>query len=173
MSDYPWYSQVSGDSIEQGDILEGVRLLVLPDSIPDDGSEVAVNWIRQTVIVMSQSCDLVVGREKVPEVLLCEVWPLDELGGHLSTPKGKEDARRGNLPSIHLLNGVDLPDFSAGPQVVDFRRVHTLPIDHFRKLCTAVDARVRLMPPYREHLSQAFARFFMRVGLPVDIPPFK
>ncbi len=24
-----------------------------------------------------------------------------------------------------------------------------------------------------EHLAQAFARYFMRVGLPVDIPPFK
>jgi len=24
-------------------------------------------------------------------------------------------------------------------------------------------------PPYREHLSQAFARFFMRVGLPIPI----
>ena len=32
---------------------------------------------------------------------------------------------------------------------------------------------LRLLPPYGEHLSQAFARFFMRVGLPVDIPPFK
>ena len=29
--------------------------------------------------------------------------------------------------------------------------------------------RLRLLPPYREHLSQAFARYFMRVGLPVDI----
>jgi hypothetical protein len=29
-----------------------------------------------------------------------------------------------------------------------------------------------LLPPYREHLSQAFARFFMRVGLPVEVPPF-
>jgi len=34
------------------------------------------------------------------------------------------------------------------------------------------DQRLRLLPPYREHLSQAFARFFMRVGLPSDIPPF-
>ena len=33
--------------------------------------------------------------------------------------------------------------------------------------------RLRLLPPYREHLGQAFARYFMRVGLPVDIPPFK
>jgi hypothetical protein len=30
-------------------------------------------------------------------------------------------------------------------------------------------ARFRLLPPYREHLSQAFARFFMRVGLPIPI----
>jgi hypothetical protein len=30
--------------------------------------------------------------------------------------------------------------------------------------------RLRLLPPYREHLSQAFARYFMRVGLPQDIP---
>jgi|GEM_PF-2963531 hypothetical protein len=27
----------------------------------------------------------------------------------------------------------------------------------------------RLLPPYREHLSQAFDHFFMRVGLPVPI----
>jgi len=33
--------------------------------------------------------------------------------------------------------------------------------------------RLRLLPPYREHLAQAFARFFMRVGLPADIPKFK
>jgi hypothetical protein len=26
-------------------------------------------------------------------------------------------------------------------------------------------------PPYREHLSQAFARFFMRVGLPQPVDP--
>lgn len=30
-------------------------------------------------------------------------------------------------------------------------------------------SRLRLRPPYREHLSQAFARFFMRVGLPTGV----
>jgi len=33
--------------------------------------------------------------------------------------------------------------------------------------------RLRLLPPDREHLAQAFARFFMRAGLPIDIPEFK
>jgi len=31
---------------------------------------------------------------------------------------------------------------------------------------------LRLLSPYKEHLSQSFARFFMRVGLPIDIDPF-
>ncbi len=31
------------------------------------------------------------------------------------------------------------------------------------------EPRLRLLPPYREHLSQAFARFFMRVVLPVEV----
>jgi hypothetical protein len=30
-------------------------------------------------------------------------------------------------------------------------------------------SRFRLLPPYREHLSQAFARFFMRVGLTIPV----
>ena len=34
---------------------------------------------------------------------------------------------------------------------------------------TSKSDRIRVLPPYREHLSQAFARFFMRVGLPQDI----
>ncbi|MEZ2279409.1 MAG: hypothetical protein ACBR12_21120, partial [Microcoleus sp.] len=32
--------------------------------------------------------------------------------------------------------------------------------------------RWRLKSPYLEHFSQAFARLFMRVGLPSAIPPF-
>ena len=40
-----------------------------------------------------------------------------------------------------------------------------------RELAASQGPRLRLNPPYREHLAQAFARFFMRVGLPVDIPP--
>jgi len=37
------------------------------------------------------------------------------------------------------------------------------------ELVTHTGKRLRLCPPYREHLAQAFARFFMRVGLPQDV----
>jgi hypothetical protein len=33
--------------------------------------------------------------------------------------------------------------------------------------------RMVLPPPYREHLAQAFARYFMRVGLPHDAKAFE
>jgi len=47
-----------------------------------------------------------------------------------------------------------------------------LPLQYFRAFAAGAGERVRLSPSYREHLAQAFARFFMRVGLPVDITPF-
>ena len=124
------------------------------------------------VIVLSQTCDLATKREKVAEVLLCAVWSCDEVGGHLATAKGKEDARRGNLPPYHMLAPCELPHFRSDVRVVDFRRVYSLPLDYFRAFAAGAGERVRLLPPYREHLAQAFARFFMRVGLPIDIAPF-
>ena len=83
-----------------------------------------------------------------------------------------EDARRGNLPAFHVLAECNLPNIQREIRVVDFRRAYSLPIGFMRGQANKAD-RVKLLPPYREHLSQAFARFFMRVGLPVDIPPFR
>jgi hypothetical protein len=126
------------------------------------------------LIVLSQTCDLVKGREKLTEVLWCSVWSRSELTtGHLATPRGMEDARRGNLPGFHVLAECSLAGLQREVRVVDFRRVYSLPVAFLRKKTLLDGRRLRLLPPYREHLSQAFARFFMRVGLPVDIPPFK
>jgi predicted ATPase len=57
--------------------------------------------------------------------------------------------------------------------LVDLRRIFTLSVELVREFAIMQRQRVRSLPPYWEHLSQAFARFFMRVGLPVDIAPFK
>jgi len=53
--------------------------------------------------------------------------------------------------------------------IVDFHEVYTAPTNVVREFALRTGKRLRLLPPYREHLAQAFARFFMRVGLPVDI----
>lgn len=61
--------------------------------------------------------------------------------------------------------------------VVSFRNVRSVDFDWITASIKQRGKRLRLLPPYREHLSQAFARFFMRVGLPTDIafdkPPYK
>ncbi len=72
-----------------------------------------------------------------------------------------------------MLNKCETEGFETDYLVVDFRSVYSVPFDFLVGLAERRGERLRLLPPYREHLSQAFARFFMRVGLPVDIPPFK
>jgi len=54
-------------------------------------------------------------------------------------------------------------------QVVDFRNVYGVQFSLLQNMAENIQDRIRLLPPYREHLSQAFARYFMRVGLPQDI----
>ena len=50
--------------------------------------------------------------------------------------------------------------------IIDFHEVFNLPVRFLRPwLEKTGKRRLRLCPPYREHLSQAFARYFMRVGL--------
>jgi hypothetical protein len=177
---YPWYQLVSGEEedIKQGDILEDCPVFQLPENLAEitkDKLEITtkVEWREQDVIIMSQSCDMVKGREKLTEALLCAVWKRSELKeGYLASNVGMEEARRGNLPGYHVLGECSLPEFHRDIRVVDFRRVYSLPLPFVRRLATEAKKRIRLLPPYREQLAQAFARYFMRVGLPTDIPPF-
>jgi hypothetical protein len=71
---------------------------------------------------------------------------------------------------VDFLNEVSQDGIEFGVGVVDFHEVHTAPLNQVRAFAKSAGKRLRLRPPYREHLAQAFARFFMRVGLPGDVP---
>jgi hypothetical protein len=174
--EYPWFGIIEGDEIEQGDILEGCPVFLPPEDLAVTALErpqsATFTWEERDVIVMSQTCDLAKGREKVDDVLLCAVWKRSELTtGHLAKDDGMEQARKGQLPAFHVLSMSNIQDFEREVRVVDFRRVYSLPVPFVRKRA-GMAKRLRLLPPYREHLSQSFARFFMRVGLPIDVPRF-
>ena len=175
---YPWYIVASGDELEQGDILENCPVFGPPDELAihsvAPGSQVTFSCKTRDVIVMSQSCDIVKNREKLEHVLLCGLWHREELNEDkfFSQDKHWEQARCGRLPAYHVLAKCELPSFDYDVRLVDFRRVYSLPLNFVRTF-TLASPRIRLMPPYREHLSQAFARYFMRVGLPADIPAFR
>lgn len=172
---YPWYDMVEGRNLRQGDIIEACPVFLPPADldVSGDSPQVTFDWEKRDVVVMTQSCDLVEGQKDMTEVLLCPVYLRSEIRtGHLANPKGMEDARRGDLPAYHVLARCPLPALEREVRVVDFRHVYSLPLALVRSLAEAAGPRIRLLPPYREHLAQAFARFFMRVGLPVDIPSF-
>jgi hypothetical protein len=177
--DYRWYDKVRGDDIQQGDIIESCPVLILPSELsfgPSDTTTESqdIPFECRDVIVMSQTCDMVKGQEKIPEVLLCGVWHKSDFepGQRMASNDDWEKARKGQWPAFHVLDKCELEGLKRDFRVVDFRRVHSLPLDFVRNMANELGDRIRLLPPFREHLSQAFARFFMRVGLPVDIPPF-
>ncbi|WP_017719899.1 hypothetical protein [Kamptonema formosum] len=171
---YPWYGFVEGSDLRQGDLLDGCPVLLPSVKLLEtsEGNEYELDGYIQEfdVIVMSQSCDL--EQEKLDLVLVCPHWSLEEFGrenDYFKSRKGKEDLRRGNIPGYHVLRRCDLEGWNSDTRVVDFRNVYSLPYPFLKSLAAKRGQRLRLLSPYREHLSQAFARFFMRVGLPVPI----
>ena len=164
--DYPWYEAVSGGDLEQGDML-----MKCPNYwLQPDGT---FERQERDCFVISHSCDL--ANDKLRVVQLCPFWTLDEFAlkaEFLRSRRGKEELRRGNAPGYHLLNRCEIEGSTHSLLVVDFRSLFGIPLDLARNLGIAQSPRIRLLPPYREHLAQAFARFFMRVGLPMDVPAF-
>ncbi len=131
---------------------------------------------------MTQACDLEHG--KVESVVLCPHFSLsdfrkaweDEVRAKQQNPTPKawrrlcDDIADGYIWNQTLLNRCDHTAFHTELRVVDFHQVFTAPREFVESLLSErKQTRLRLLPPYREHLSQAFARFFMRVGLPVPV----
>ncbi|MFX0100458.1 MAG: hypothetical protein ACFFCS_12870 [Candidatus Hodarchaeota archaeon] len=174
MTDYSWYSIVKKeDGLEQGDFIINCPIMEPVHDIQQKTT--MTNYIEYDVVVMSQSCDL--QNKKLDLVLVCPFWPMKVIEEHNSwfkSKKSKEKLRKGNQPNYHLLNKPDLEEIEIENDflVVDFRSVFSVPYNFLVEYIAKIPKRMRLLPPYKEHLSQSFARFFMRVGLPVDIEPF-
>lgn len=174
MHRFPWYDVVTEDAaLAQGDFIELCPVIVPLESTDKEQELLSSEIIDYSVIVVSQSCDLVY--QKLSHVLVCPFWPYKQFADrndYFQSKEGKRTLKRGNVPGFHLLNKCDLDGFQSDYLVVDFHNVYSVPLEFITKLVRERGNRLRLLPPYREHLSQAFARFFMRVGLPVDISSF-
>ena len=174
--EFPWYSVVTGRDLEQGDILLGCPRFVFTAATAAGGPVGAVEN-KVHAVILTQSCDLAVradGTCETSDVLLGQVGFKHEFAGQ--PVWGKDDAweevRKGRRTHFHVLNAAKLPGLDLDYMLVDFHQVFALPVELVRHFAAGAGDRPRLRPPYREHLSQSFARLFMRVGLPADIPPF-
>jgi hypothetical protein len=172
---YPWYqaeewSNHEQGKLEQGDLLPNCPVLVLPKELPNellsanhgDKLEIPSQVQFADLIIMSQSCDL--AHDKIEQVLLCAHFPASSHGKDT-----KNAVRKEQRPALHMIEKCEIPEHEFEQQIVDFRTIYTLPKSFVLAYVASLGVRVRLLPPYKEHLSQAFARYFMRVGLPRDL----
>jgi hypothetical protein len=163
-STWPWYEIVnSATDLQQGDILEGVPI---PELSP--GSETAVER-QYNLITMTQSCDI---EANIPQLIFCPLWTQDELSKaepKFGTTDYKEKLRRGYLIGFHPISRSTLVGLERPWRIVEFQRIIEMKSQDVFNQVAQVGLRLRLLPPYREHLAQQFARFFMRIGLPVPV----
>ncbi|MEX2015136.1 MAG: hypothetical protein WD873_00775 [Candidatus Hydrogenedentales bacterium] len=180
---YPWFTwALPTDKPTQGDIILGCPIVRLDDLIVDkDEFEATQTVIEQDVIVMTQACDL--ETDKVQNVVLCPIYFLVNLqkdweakrvsksqSTHFKDWLGfLKEVKRGQRPNLAMTNRCTLPEIELAHGVIDFHEVFTLPKQVLLNYIGSLNGRPRLLPPYREYVSQAFARFFMRVGHPIDI----
>ena len=189
MSD-SWYSHVEAESpLTQGDLISDCPVIAwaagplnLSGSEEGEVLKAATTAVRADVVDMTQACDL--EYNKVDNVIMCphisvseyrKAWE-EEMNRLKQTPTKKawgrfcEDIRDGYIWNLSILNAGESGDLKTEHRIVDFYNVYTIPRGFLESLLKQRGRpRLRLNPPYREHLSQAFARFFMRVGLPVPV----
>ena len=164
---YPWYQIGKINGLEQGDLLPNCPVIYLPNDLTpilnaqeNDEIEIIPDLKTVDLILMTQSCDL--EKDEIEQVLLCAYLPFSTK----EYQKNKDNIRKERMPALHLIEKCDSEDFPFEKQVVDFRAIYTLPKEFVSAFAETLTLRARLLSPYKEHLSQAFARYFMRVGLP-------
>jgi hypothetical protein len=174
-----FWLNINTSQIRQGDYLPNclVPMLITPmDELfeQSDQLEYDIQMEERDLIVITQSCDLENKKSRI--VALCPIYSISDYE-RLNTDYAKrgkwEEVRKGKIEGLHMLSSPHDPTNNRNALVVDFREIHSLPIDVVLRHTAKMDDRWRLQSPYLEHFSQSFARVFMRVALPSSIPPFK
>lgn len=170
----PFWIEVLGPTLAQGDFLRDCLIPAFQPNFGKSGEQEEVTVRTGDLVILTQSCDL--ENQKVEFVALCPIHPLAdfEVSNADYGRKGKwEEVRKGRVDGLHLLASPVNPTNNRDALVVDFRQIISLPFGYLTDHAASLGHRWRLSSPFLEHFSQAFARFFMRVGLPASIPPYK
>lgn len=169
----PFWVAMNEPTLRQGDWLPRCLVPTYGPQFAADGSPQEMAAHEFDLIVVTQSCDL--EQRKVRLVACIPIFGVAEF--EATNPafarKGRwNDVLKGRVEGLHLLASPTAPEDCRQALVVDFRQIYSLPYDYLMGQATQLGTRWRLRSPFLEHFSQAFARFFMRVGLPSTIPEF-
>lgn len=167
---FPWYEYLDGSdlSLQQGDIITDCPIFTPDKHKCKEGDEVSFEVNTVDGIVLTQSCDLANGRVRI--VQLCPITPFHKQFDSRHKQRFGE-LSKGRHVGLHLLEleSQIYQDYL----VVNLRDIFGLPIEHLQQMVRERSSkRIRLLPPYRESLSQSLASMYMRVGLPRSLTPY-
>jgi hypothetical protein len=187
-----WYRAAAADEpLAQGDFVLECPVLSWKPSVLQSAAGSVPTQISldehliaeaRDLVVMTQACDL--EHAKVTSVVLCPHYGLEEFKAAWEEAQRNKEQHptakawrrycdeicEGTIWNLNLLNSQSDVGIEVEHRIVDFHEVFTLPRSVLESVLRARNIpRPQLLPPYREHLSQAFARFFMRVGLPTPV----
>ena len=194
-SDCGWYKTIAGNAdLEQGDLLRKCPVIVPLDTIkqPQEATnypksksekskaprkavqEVDAKVIEYNVIILTQSCDIL--KSSTKHLLVCKYRNLGEMQAdseYFRKNERLEDIRRGYNHKYHFLNkcmqsGVKDKFKTTDYLVLNFSQVFSIPKEYAIQHAENCGERLRLISPYKERMSQAFAKYYMRVALDND-----
>lgn len=174
---YPWFElQEDSTDITQGDIIKGCPVPILKEfNIIEEGQNVKAEIATIDGIILTQACDI--ANKKIENIILCAITlKFDFEKIQRNAGKSEKEIRKnidgiikGQQNAYHIINDYESDEFSQDYYIINFKDIYSVPVDVAKLVAEKNGKRLRLCPPYREHLSQAFARYFMRVGLPINI----
>ncbi len=168
--------------ISQGDIISDLTL-----SFGAAGKDTELDTITMPyIVVMSQECDLLQDFDNVankqekknddkclPSILVCPAYnkELFQLGNHfgdnkMKTWNSKEIKKLLNNSEFERYHYLESPaDFGVPELVIDFKHFYTFPrntlYDDYK-----INYKTTISPLFKERVSQRFANYLCRIGLP-------
>ena len=168
----PFWSSTTGSLLAQGDFLPDCFVPIIPASFGPNSHSADLKIHTVDLVIVTQSCDL--ANIKSGLVALSPIYPIlsfEKVNPAFAKKGVWEETRKGRREGLHLLASPTNPTIGRDALVVNFREIFSLPFEYLAQHASSIGPRWRLDSPYLEHFSQAFARFFMRVGLPSMVPP--
>ncbi|WP_280434314.1 hypothetical protein [Nocardia carnea] len=161
-----WYETLT--SLSQGAILRDTR--IFEEKEESTAGAPVLGAAEIDAIVLTQTCDI--AKPAQIRLLVAEVQEYSMIASERKGNFVSRDYRKSLIQNSAIAEFLIPPCSDSGLDwaIVNFRELHTVDAE---KVCAGRSQFIGLASPYREHMSQAFGRFMMRVGLPATLHEFE